>query len=81
MPIKDGTGPDGKGPMTGHGHGKCILPINTAQEEINFLKNREKVLREQLGQIEARIEGLEASSRKEINHENRRNSLKSKSGV
>jgi hypothetical protein len=81
MPVKDGTGPDGKGPMTGHGSGKCIIPLNTSKEELTFLKNQEKVLREQLGQIENRIEVLETSSRKEKKHENRSNRVKSKSGV
>ncbi len=65
MPIKDGTGPSGKGPMTGHGSGKCIIPLNTKKEEMTFLKNQEKVLKEQLGQIESRIAVLKAPSRKE----------------
>jgi hypothetical protein len=81
MPLKDGTGPDGKGPMTGRGGGKCIIPLNSSQEDLSFLKNRKNVLREQLGQIEARIEVLESSSRKERKHENRSNSVKSKSGI
>ena len=51
MPKFDGTGPTGKGPMTGRGSGKCIIPLNTTEEELNYLKNQEKVLREQLGQI------------------------------
>ena len=65
MPVKDGTGPQGKGPMTGHGSGKCILPLNTGKEEMKFLKNQEKVLKDQLGQIETRIAVLKAPSRKE----------------
>ena len=65
MPVKDGTGPQGKGPMTGHGSGKCILPLNTRKEEMKFLKNQEKVLKEQLEQIESRIGVLKAPNRKE----------------
>jgi len=26
MPLGDGTGPDGKGPLTGRGFGRCLLP-------------------------------------------------------
>jgi hypothetical protein len=25
MPCRDGTGPRGRGPMTGHGEGECVL--------------------------------------------------------
>lgn len=81
MPKLDSTGPTGKGPMTGRGSGKCIIPLNTTEEELNYLKNQEKVLREQLGQIVTRIAVLEAPSRKEKKHEDRDNSFKSKSGV
>jgi len=30
MPAGDGTGPQGKGPMTGRGQGDCILPVGRA---------------------------------------------------
>lgn len=60
MPKKNGTGPGGRGPMTGQGGGKCIIPLNTTEEELNYLKNRQQVLREQLQDIEARIKVLEA---------------------
>jgi hypothetical protein len=60
MPKKDGTGPSGKGPMTGRGSGKCAIPLNTTEEELNYLKNREQVLREQLQSVEARVKVLEA---------------------
>jgi hypothetical protein len=61
MPLKDGNGPTGKGPMTGRGSGQCILPINTAQEEMNFLKNRASGLREQLQQIETRVKDIKVT--------------------
>jgi|WetSurMetagenome_2_1015567.scaffolds.fasta_scaffold683973_2 hypothetical protein len=62
MPSKDGTGPKGKGPLTGRGSGHCILPLNTPEEELNYLKNQKKVLREQLQNVEARVIGLETSA-------------------
>jgi hypothetical protein len=62
MPEKDGTGPRGKGPMTGRGSGYCIIPLNTTQEDCNYLKNQEKVLREQLDYIETRLKGLETTT-------------------
>jgi len=55
MPKKDGTGPKGKGAMTGFGGGKCIIPLNTTQEEMAFLENQRKVLSTQLKQIKTRI--------------------------
>jgi len=55
MPKKDGTGPVGNGPITGRGRGKCIIPLNTDLEELTFLKNQEKVLREELSTIKTRI--------------------------
>jgi hypothetical protein len=60
MPKKDGTGPVGLGPMTGRGSGKCVIPLNTTAEEISYLKNRGKALREQLQDVEARVKILEA---------------------
>lgn len=60
MPKKDGTGPIGKGPLTGRGSGKCVVPLNTTEEELNYLKNQEKVLREQLKHVETRVKVLEA---------------------
>jgi len=59
MPKKDGTGPMGKGKMTGFGSGKCIIPLNTTKEEITFLNNQKKVLGVHLMQIETRIAKLE----------------------
>lgn len=31
MPHSDGTGPHGEGPMTGHGRGYCIIPLQEAK--------------------------------------------------
>ncbi|MBN1190355.1 MAG: DUF5320 domain-containing protein [Dehalococcoidales bacterium] len=64
MPGKDGTGPDGKGPMTGRGFGECVIPFNTPQEEIDFLKSRKKALEEQLQLVEDRLMALEATDRR-----------------
>jgi hypothetical protein len=61
MPKKDGTGPNGNGPMTGRGSGFCIIPLNTKEEELKFLKNQEKVLSEQLKQVETRLKVLETA--------------------
>jgi hypothetical protein len=69
MPNKDGMGPTGKGPLTGRGSGHCAIPLNTTDEELSFLKNQKKVLREQLGQIEIRIAVLQAPSHKEKRYE------------
>ncbi|MCD6216143.1 MAG: DUF5320 domain-containing protein [Candidatus Aenigmarchaeota archaeon] len=32
MPGYDGTGPEGKGPMTGRGRGYCIIPTTEKKE-------------------------------------------------
>jgi len=55
MPNFDGTGPSGKGPMTGCGRGYCVLPISTPEQELDFLRNQAQVLQAQLMQIRARI--------------------------
>lgn len=61
MPNKDGTGPDGKGPLTGRGSGKCIIPLNTPEQELIFLRNQEKVLKEQLKQVQNRLKMLKTT--------------------
>ena len=66
MPNFDGTGPGGKGPITGCGWGYCVIPIATPEQELDFLGNQEQVLQAQLDQIRARINGLE--TRKEVRH-------------
>jgi hypothetical protein len=59
MPACDGTGPKGKGPLTGLGSGKCAIPLNTKKEELAYLKNQEEVLGKHLKQIETRVAILE----------------------
>ena len=59
MPKFDGLGPKGKGPMTGRGSGYCVIPINTPEEELRFLKNQEQALKKQLKHITARITRIE----------------------
>ena len=66
MPNLDGTGPHGKGPMTGCGRGYCILPISTPAQELDFLRNRAQALQLQLKQIRTRIEGVKTT--KEVRH-------------
>jgi hypothetical protein len=58
MPKFDGLGPKGKGPMTGHGSGYCVIPLNTTEQELEFLKNQEQVLKQQLKHIGTRIKSL-----------------------
>ena len=64
MPNYDGTGPYGKGPMTGFGRGYCVIPITSSEQELNLLKNQAHVLREQLKQIRTRINGVK--TKKEV---------------
>jgi len=63
MPNYDGTGPDGKGPMTGLGRGNCVIPITNPKQELDFLANQAQVLQAQLTQVKTRIKRL---VRKEI---------------
>jgi hypothetical protein len=62
MPNKDGTGPKGKGPMTGRASGHCIVPLNTTDEEMNYLKNQEKVLKDQLKNVKTRLNALKTTA-------------------
>ena len=66
MPNYDGTGPDGKGPMTGFGRGYCVIPISSSEQELNILRNQAHVLREQLKQIRTRINGVK--TKKEVHN-------------
>ena len=59
MPKYDGTGPNGKGPMTGRGSGYCIIPLNTNEQELEYLKNQEQALRKQLKHVGNRIRRIE----------------------
>ena len=64
MPGFDGTGPRGRGPMTGGGRGFCAVPLSAPQQELDFLKNQSQALREQLEQIETRIKDMEITGAK-----------------
>ena len=66
MPNFDGTGPRGKGPMTGCGRGYCVLPVSTPKEELVFLKSQAQALQAQLKQVGARIKGVKTT--KEVHH-------------
>ena len=66
MPNYDGTGPDGKGPMTGFGRGYCLIPISSSEQELELLRNQEHVLQAQLKQIRNRIKGVK--TKKEVHH-------------
>ena len=62
MPKFDGTGPNERGPMTGRGSGYCVIPLNTTEQEIEFLKNQEQALKKQLKHVETRIRCIENST-------------------
>ena len=56
MPGFDGTGPCGRGPMTGGGRGYCAVPQpGRSERELDSLKTQAQILRRQLEQIEASI--------------------------
>lgn len=50
MPRRDGTGPTGKGPMTGRKLGNC--------SDINIKKEEEKKLQDKLEAIKKKLEEL-----------------------
>jgi len=64
MPGFDGSGPKGKGPMTGRGSGYCAIPLNTIDQKLEFLKNREQGLKQQLKQAKVRIKRIEVGKNK-----------------
>ena len=66
MPNYDGTGPYGKGPMTGFGRGYCVIPISSSEQALDLLRNQEQVLQAQLKQIRTRINGVK--TKKEVHH-------------
>jgi hypothetical protein len=66
MPNYDGTGPYGKGPMTGFGRGYCVIPLSSSEKELEFLRNQAHVLQAQLNQIRTRIRGVK--TKKEVHH-------------
>jgi hypothetical protein len=59
MPSLDGTGPRGKGPLTGYGRGNCVISITSSEQELDFLTNQAQILQAQLKQIRARLKRLE----------------------
>ena len=63
MPNYDGTGPDGKGPMTGFGRGYCVLPISNSERELEFLKRQAEALKNELNQLETEIGKLSAENK------------------
>jgi len=63
MPNQDGTGPIGKGPMSGYGRGYCVVPMSNPKKELEYLKNQEKALETQLKQIKDRIKEVEKEAR------------------
>jgi hypothetical protein len=65
MPKSDGTGPNGKGPMTGRGSGSCIIPLNTNEQEVEYLKNQQQALRRELNRIKNRIKRIENKENQE----------------
>jgi len=72
MPGFNGTGPRGMGPMTGRGMGYCAVPLPGSRcvspaiynrggrrDELSYLKEEARLIREQIEQIETRIKTLE----------------------
>ncbi len=59
MPNHDGTGPKGKGPLTGWGMGDCVLQLNNAEQEHDYLVSQAQLLQLQLNKTRARIKALE----------------------
>lgn len=59
MPGYDGTGPEGKGPMTGRGMGYCAMPLYTLEQEREFLNSLSRILKIELRKLESRIEEIE----------------------
>jgi hypothetical protein len=58
MPNRDGTGPEGKGPMTGRGMGDCVIPITSSKQELDLLLNQVQLLQAQLDKTRATIKAL-----------------------
>ena len=66
MPNYDGTGPEGKGPMTGFGRGYCVIPITNSEQELELMRNQARLLQAQLKQTGTRIDGVK--TKKEAHH-------------
>jgi hypothetical protein len=58
MPNRDGTGPEGKGPMTGRGMGNCVIRITSSKQELDLLVNQVQLLQVQLEKTRARIKAI-----------------------
>ena len=56
----DGTGPSGEGPMTRCGRGYCVVPLNTPEQNLAFLRNQEQVIKQQLKNVKTRIKFIES---------------------
>lgn len=69
MPALDGTGPRGKGSMTGGGQGRCVIPLSKPTQDLRLLNKRAQALREQLEQVDARIR--EMKNKPEPNRQNK----------
>ena len=63
MPNYDGTGPNGKGPMTGFGRGYCVIPITSSEQELEFLKGQAEALKDGLKELENEIGKISAEKK------------------
>ena len=59
MPEQDRKGPEGRGPITGCSGGFCGVPLNTPDQEIEYLKNQEQALKKRLSYIRSRTRLME----------------------
>lgn len=62
MPKQNGTGPKGKGPMSGRGSGYCAILLNTTDQEMGFLKDQEHSLKKELRHVRTRIKRVEGEA-------------------
>jgi hypothetical protein len=69
MPNFNGTGPRGKGPMTGGGMGYCVIPLSNPERKLDFLISQTQVLEAQLQQVRARLSLLKMVDTKSITTE------------
>jgi hypothetical protein len=63
MPNYDGTGPYGKGPMTGFGRGYCVIPLSSSEQELEFLKGQAEALKDELKELENEIGKISAEKK------------------
>ncbi|HXZ29916.1 MAG TPA: DUF5320 domain-containing protein [Dehalococcoidia bacterium] len=61
MPNKDGTGPNGKGPMTGRGGGRCIVSVKLPNEELDYLNSQKQVMKQQIRVVNDRISRIKST--------------------